>query len=679
MQCALAQKQRQLQNQTASAIIAHKAHQQGADTMPSTLPSHVLIEIRKRMRLTRDALLNVMSTSGMRERDILSGLTILRAENRRQDIRVENMNSVLETLDMPVDALFCPTIVGQSVAHLQMLDELLFYVSFANESKPLGQKAWELLGKLKADDNFQEGINKQILISYEVVLLEAGGADPTEIRPLIHEGLRITYLEFEEDLLEWDVLIMQECPLLHRLARTYMIEGNISHALSLLQNILGNLALMPHDDKDKERMIAPILLTLVECYMKDGDYTEALAACEIGHKIAIKRNVGFYAPDFVNKKILCLHKLGKADKLPPLICQALAGFILLRRYEKIGELLQFAKIHDIAIDTHGMESVDPPMPDPICTYGKAVPCENIGDFIAGLRRKASVTLAQLSEGLCALSTLSKIESKAYPLDKVFLLEAIMQRLGRYIEYYFHTFPTREDFYNKQMRDEISSLRILNKYAEAEELLNKLAKKKGFDSNVNKQFIALSRAEIYGHKNGYSQELIDMLFDVLRITRKNFDIDLVATTRLTYYEVIALNQIANNLCGIGKPREGLRLFEDLIKNMDRYYVDEREKMRMYATILSNYSANLGRTGHHKESIDVAVKGEELCVKYRRLRNLPTLAVNRACGMLELGDKENCLPYFALAYYGSLLMERQDNANATKNHVATHLGVDFSHHQ
>jgi len=643
--------------------------------MASMLPNHILKEIRRRLRMTRDALLNVMSISGMRERDILSELTILRAEKGYQDIRVENMINVFDSLDMPVDTLFCPTMTGQAFKQLHMLDALLFYTSLANENKDFCEKAFGLLGKLKSDENFQEGINKQILISHEVELMEAMGADPAKIRQLAVEGLHITYPELEDNPQDWDVHIMQEGPLMHSIARTYMAQGDAPYALTLLRKILDGFMLMPQDDKDKERMLAPILLTSAECYIRMSDYAEALAVCEAGHKIALKRNVGFYAPDFVHKKVLCLHKLGKTDELSSLTHQALAGYIFERRYEKADELLQFAKTHNITLNTHGMESISPSMPEPNYTYGKTVTCENIGDFIAGLRREAGLTLKQLSEGLCTFSTLSKIESKAYPLDKVFLLEAIMQRLGRYIDYYFHTLPTREDFDNKQMRDEVSSLRILNKYAEAEELLNELAKKKGFDSNVNKQFVALSRAEIYGHKNGYSQELIDMLYDVLRITRKDFDIDLVATTRLTYYEVTALNQMANNLCGIGKARKGLQLFENLIKSMGRYYVDEREKMRMYATVLYNYSTWLGRAGEHEESIEVAITAEELCIKHRRLRNLPTIAVNRACGMLELGDKKNCLPYFALAYYGSLLVGRQKNADVTKDYVATHLAVDF----
>jgi len=168
----------------------------------------------------------------------------------------------------------------------------------------------------------------------------------------------------------------------------------------------------------------------------------------------------------------------------------------------------------------------------------------------------------------------------------------------------------------------------------------------------------------------------MLQEVLNITRRNgFDIGQVANTRLSYYDILAVNQVANSLCDSGKMREGLRLFEDLLKSMDRFYVDEHEKIRMYTTVQFNYSTWLGRSGDYEESMKFVQVGEEMDVKHNRLKVLPGFAVNRACAMLEFGDKAKCLPYFALAYYSSGLLGRQKDANNIKNHVKKHLDVDF----
>jgi len=235
------------------------------------------------------------------------------------------------------------------------------------------------------------------------------------------------------------------------------------------------------------------------------------------------------------------------------------------------------------------------------------------------------------------------------------------------------------------------LLINGKYQDAQELLDKfvnrlegakkkdnkeMQKKKRYQYAIHSQFVELSKASLYRAANRYDDEHIAVLQNVLDITRSNgFDINAVASTHLSYRDVLAVNQMATGLCESGKMREGLRLFEDLIKSMDNFCVDEHEKIRTYTVVLCNYSKYIGREGYHRKSIDIAVMGDEMDVKHGRLKALPTFAVNRACGMVELGDEKNCLPYFALAYHGSGLLGRQKNADVTKEYVKERLGVDF----
>jgi len=643
--------------------------------MSSFLPNHVLKEVRIRRQMARMAMQSFMSFRGMEEDTILSQLTIMRAEKGRQNIRVNNFSNLMGTLGMPVDAFFCPCMENQTSELLQMLDTLTNYAAGAKENAVFLQKGLDLLSNMKADANFAEGVNKQHLISQEVVLLEALGKDPEEIRRLIQQGLEITYPELAKDPFDGDMLIFEEGPLLHSLARTYLQEGNTAYAIALLKDIFEGLTLLPQDDKEKERMLAPMLLTLVQCCIQEKDYAEALNVCDAGHKISLKRNNGYFVPDFTEFKIYCLHMLRKKDELPALTLQTLAGYLLLRRYTKADSLLQYAKEHKIAINTHGMETVRPAMPEPVFAYGKTIPCDSIGGFIAGLRYDADLKLKDLCEGLCVESTLNKIERAHMPLDKVYLLEALMQRLGRHIDHYFDTFISMEDFENKQLRDEINSLLVSRDYKEAEELLAKLAKKKSFQSGINLQFVELAKASIYNGYNKYDAKHLAMLHKVLGITRKEFDIGLVNRTRLTYYDITAINQMANNLCSTGSMREGLRLFEDLIESMDRYYVDEHEKIRTYTTVRNNYATFMWRADRFKESLDVAITVGEMDVKHGRLRTLPGSTINRACSMHSMGDKENCLPYFALGYYGSRIVGRQVNARTVKNYVKKHLGIGF----
>jgi len=621
-----------------------------------------------------------MSESGKEENAIIEEQAIMRTEKGQQNIRIDSLMPVLDTLGLPTDAYFCSIMEKQTAKNMRDFERLSFYANRAREDNAFLKKGVALLEKMKADKNLSQGISRQRLISHEVVIMEALGKDPQEIRELIYEGLELTYPEYDDKVFDGQMVIFEEGPLLHQMARTYMQEGNIEFAKRLLRNILIGLTRMPIDDKERERMTSPVFLTLAQVYVQEQDYAEALTVCEQGLKLAIKRNNGYYAPDFVEQLIYAHHAQGKKESLPLLLLISLAGYILLRRYTKADKILGFVKEHNISLNTYGMEKIRPSMPEIDFAIGEFANSDSIGHFIGMLRYDAKLSIDELCKGLCVKSTLTKLEGKKYPLDKVFLLEGIMQRLGRNIDYYFDTFPTHEDFANKQKRDKINNMLVHREYDEAEVLLDELAMNKRFNKfSINKQFIALSRASIFVSKNGYGIEHIAMLNEALKITRKNFNLKHVAQMHLSYYEVLIFNQMASSLCSSGEIRAGLRLFEDLIESMDQFYVDEREKKRMYTTVLYNLAGFLYHEKRHRESMEHTSTGIEIDVIYGQLDLLSDKYDNLARVMLGMGDNENCLPNFALAYYSALLVGRQDDADYTNKHVAKYLEIDFTHNK
>ena len=384
--------------------------------MASISSNDILKQARIRKQKDYKAVEIAMSVSIRQENEALSKLSIMRAEKGTQEMKVANALNVIEAIGMPAGAYFFPYLEYQSVEPLQLYEALARYASYAREDESYCQRGIELLRKMKGHNYFSKDINVQKLISQEVVLQEALKKDPAEIRRFVKDGLRITCPELAKDPFAGDMLIFEEAPLLHSLARTYMLEGDTSYAAKMLGSILARLINLPQDDKDKERMIAPILLTLAQCYMHDKNYDEVLSTCDIGRKIALKRNNGFYVPDFAEQKIYCHHMMGIHNQLPVLMPQVYVGYALLRRYNKADSLQQYAIERDMAFNTYGMEAIRPPMPQPVFAYGKAVKCGSIGQLLAKLREAAGMTQEQLCDGLCTKGTLSKIENTPYPLD-----------------------------------------------------------------------------------------------------------------------------------------------------------------------------------------------------------------------------------------------------------------------
>jgi len=653
----------------------------GAQIMSSYFSLDFVKEIRVRLDISRAGVLDNMFDQEKEEISILSESTIIRAEMGRQSMRLKNFYGMMGFYEMPVDAFFCSFMENQTMELLKAYDALSYNAIYASENKFCCQKGVSLLHRLKKSGAFDEGLNKQLLISNEAVFMEVLGQKPTDIRTLIHRGLEVTHPELINDPFNGDTLVFEEASLLHSLARACMLEADAAQAVELMVNILAGLAYMPQDNKDKERLNAPILRSLAQSYIRQNNYDEAVRICEIGRKMAMKRNNGLYLPDFAELKAHCLLKLGSDGKeISDIIHQSLAGYLLLRRYEKADGLLQHAKEHKLPLNTHGMDTIRPPMPELEFAHGKAISGANVGEFITELRLYEGIKSKELCEGLCSTSVYSKLEHDEYAQDKVFLLEPIFQRLGRHMGHYFYTLPDREDFANKQIRDEINSLLINNKHDEAEVLVDELAQKKGFQKGINLQFIKLARAGMHSNRKGLDKEHLGMLHEAINVTRKDFDIGRTALTRLTYNEIKALNQMAINLCSSGDIANGLQLFEDIRRSMDRFYVDEHEKIRMYTAILYNKSLFLGRSGNYKDSMALAIEGDEIDAKHQRLQRMADFAINRACCMQKMGEKEKSLPYFALSFYCSGLWGRQRDVDAASEYVKEHLGIDINpHHQ
>ena len=635
--------------------------------MPSYRSGDLITEIRARKRWTQYEVLH---------HNILSEGNLSRIENKHQNPSPNSFRKVMDSLQMPVETFFCPYLENQSVELIQIRETVLFYLTIAYEHPPAIEKSKDLITQMENTGYFNNGVNKQFLLSCKAMYNEIVDGKYSVTIDLINEGLAITFPEYDENTFESGILVFEETKLLHTKALAYMRTGDTNKAIELLERILSGLKGVPQDDCDKERIMAPVLLTLAQCFIQMGDYRKAFKICRKGYIVSIKRNKTFYIPDFTFYASYCLHNLNRADIAVSLIKQAYFGYTLLRRYDTADRLRKYAcEELGFHIETYGVELFANNIPEPVFSYGKSVVCKSIGALIAAFRYEANLTFEELSKGICSVSNLSKIENGKIQ-GNVYHLEAIMQRLGRSIDKYFNTFLSHEDFTDKQTRDEINYRMSTHKYQEVEGLINELSSKKSYASGVNKQFIDLAKAELYLHKEGFNSEHLSLLKKVLNIDDKDFDYGIVARTRLTYCEIIAVNQIAVNYCSTGNISKGLRIFEDLKESMDRFIVDEVEKMRMYTGVLYNYSKYLGLAKRYEEAILITELGDDLCVKHGRLEPLPGLMLNHACGLLFLNRKEESLPYFAQAFYGFMLIDRLDDAITTKTIIFDNFGITLN---
>lgn len=641
--------------------------------MPSFFSNELLTKIRNRKGWAQENILYDDSLFG----DVFTSANISRIENMRQVPMPESTKSLLGVMKLPAQNLFVPYFENQTPNMLQQRDQLLFCLLHAAEHPHICQQALTIADEMESTGKFTQEmpINRQFILHCKTALWEIAGQDPAQTMKFIKDAIALTYPEYDENTFRGDMLIFNEADLLLTKAKIYKRGGDLPAAIRLLERMANGLNRLPQDDREKEQIFAPVLLTLAQCCMQNGDYQSVLMICNAGHETSLKRNKGFYLPDFAHHKAICLAHLGQKCDAVPLARQAYFGYTIQRRNAKAADFFSFAKNElNIPIQTYGAEALQLPLPQPNFVHAGYRVYETFGQLLDQFRIDAGLSMDQLCEGICAKSTLDNIiNGRQY--GSPYVLEALMQRLGRDVDKYINTFIGKTDFENKQKRDAANALLASHKYSEAEKLLQELENEKHFTKYVGRQFLELGRARIYGSHSGDSEEYRKMLEDVVCMTNKKFDLRNVNTTRLTYHEIIAVNRIANSLCNIGEMQRGMRLQEALIDSMDIYYGDGAAKMRMYTTVLYNYTKNLGLEERYKEAFPLIDKGEDFTLLYGQFKPLPGFAASRAYCLFETGEKEKSLTYHALSYYCDMLIEKPEYAKFTKNDAEQHFNVIF----
>jgi len=602
-------------------------------------------------------------------------------EDEIKDLRERKkwMQAVLAGNDMegeggfkaPTEALFCPYLEEQPIDSYEKRDQIINLLN--SDSERDWDMAEGLIMELERREGFDLGINRQFVLSVKAQLHELRLLDPAHSLLMVQTGLFITYPEFDERNFEGDIFFFEEPNLVHMMALSYYRAGMKTRAINLLRRIAEGFARLLEDAREGERKLAPVLLSLAEILVREEEYVEALGVCEIGADVSNKRNKGRYTPDFLYKMAVCARSLGDLARYRCLLQQVYFGYILLRKTEQAKRVLDAA---DVEFSTYGVENLVYREQTTGVSHGGMRACSSVGLLLAVLRQEAGLSQTELCKGICGQSTLNRIESGRIQ-GNVYYLEAFMQRLGRDPNKYFNTFPSEDDFNAKQIRDEINAYVANLNYGAVSELLVELKKSKSFcGKKPGQQFILRIEAILFGSREGYGNpKYLEMLNEAIEVTKPGFDESSVDRQRLTYTETSVINQIAMHYCNAGDMTRGLRLFERLLESMDRYYVDEHEKMLLYTTILYNYSKHLGRRERYIEALEVVDKGEALSVKHNQLILLPNFAINRACDLLETGKKEESVPYFAMGYYGSVMLGEKNNCSAIAAYVKERLGIEF----
>jgi transcriptional regulator with XRE-family HTH domain len=572
--------------------------------MPVSSSAAWVKEMRRRKEWSRDRFLLELGEE--------YNLSIVRIERGEQQPRPGTMQSLGHITSMPVYDFICPTL----------------------ENRPAPLK-------------------HQYSISQEVQSLFSQGAPPETLYPLIQKGIAQTLKKYDEENLHDVLLIYEEPTLFHFLAKTHLRAGNVSAATRILQGIRESFNKLPIDDIERDTTLAPILLTLSDCLMQEGEYIQAVRMCNEGLHVSASRNHGTYTPAFLYKKAVCLRLLGKMKSARKFYRLAYFGYELLHKRKEAQGILDEVQAYGLSFETYGVEKLEyTPQPPQACKQREIPHCDNISQLIKIVRIQEGLKQRDLYQGLCSKANYSKIEGNQIEKNH-YLLEPIMQRLGLDINLYCRFYLGAKNFHIHQQRERMHQLLIKRKYSEAEKILTELESHEDYQHGYNLQFIQTAKATFYRIRYGETPTYLQMLYDAITITWPDFNEEDLGTRRITLYEANLVNQIANYFTLVKDYTHAEKIYNQLINKINTQYRDDVEKTRSYATVLYNYGRCLYDMESYNKSMGVIEDGINFEIKNERLFMLPDFMYYWASNLIEANRKKESVPYYALTYYGSII--------------------------
>lgn len=597
--------------------------------------------MRKRKHMTKEEFLDI---SGY-------GLSLDRVESGKQTPRPDTLTDFLTVLNIPANQFFRPHNNEQPPGVYKLCSKLLRMLDYGDANNRPYPTAQDMLNQLEAAGGFDKGFSRQFLLSVKARLFLQLGRATAEILPIIYEGIAISFPEFDPATFSGEVLAFQEPELLCCLAKIMAAEGDKAGAVHLLKNVWQGLDKLPISMYEKEHKLSPVLLALALCQLESGDAAGAFEACHVGLDISIVHAEGKYAPFFLFAKVRCLYGLGDRDACQQLLQQAFFCFAMMRQEYQLQQVLATAQSLGTPFETLGMADIK--FERILLTgyqQGEFVHYNNVGELIGALRQHEGITQEALCQGICSVSKLSRIENGEIAQTNPKSLEALMERLGRSDELYLDMFLSAEDFENERTESEIRDFIRLGQIEQALKLLEGLAGKKAYEAGLNLQFLLSTRAFLMEPGSGRPGENEDLLYKALAITRPNYDEAEITRYRLTLTEIAIIDGLARHYASHGDIPRGLYLWERLRASINRYYVDEDEKMKGYAAIMSNYGWVLYGAGQNEEALEVIVECENFALRHDDFMMLQRLTMQKAMVLVKLGPVQDGLPYFVLGRFG-----------------------------
>ena len=259
--------------------------------------------------------------------------------------------------------------------------------------------------------------------------------------------------------------------------------------------------------------------------------------------------------------------------------------------------------------------------------------------VIGLTRKAmGITQEELCDGICDVSTLSKIENGHYGVKRD-TYRKLMEKMGRVTEMRYAICLEQD---GRLLEDRAAWEGAIKRYdyASAETYLKRM-KAVADDNVLTAQYLARAEAVLdFLQGRICAEEKTERIDRAIRMTVPDYERYLNSEKVFPFFkeELLALMSLGNAYRRIGEEERGRRMYEAVLRCLNADYMGDPDKTEMRITVGNNMAKAYAEASRHRE----ALREIDACLCLCRERDyshlVAPLLVAKAHSCVRLVEKE-----------------------------------------
>lgn len=298
---------------------------------------------------------------------------------------------------------------------------------------------------------------------------------------------------------------------------------------------------------------------------------------------------------------------------------------------------------------------------------------NVGDIIRLTRQSIGMSQEDLSDGICSVQTLSRIENGKVSVKRD-TYQKLMERMGRNGQKNYSILAL-EEFDTLEMMRKTNNLIFRREYREAEIYLEKLKVVLDLEDVLNMQYVKRKEVTINYHKGDVSKdEYLKGLEEVISLTIPDYKQFIDKVYPFTAEEVRILMNIAGAYGELEKNETAISIYYMLLRSLNSGYMSQKTAIPLILVIIHGTARMHGGMDRHQVAIDMCWNAIHKSKKYSLFTVLPSVYGEIAWNMMkqiEKGErdereKEECKKIMRQGYAVAALSKQYITRDVFENH-------------